>query len=110
MNLLTDQQRLILELLSRRQSVAVEQIIDHLWGAVPECDLPDDPQTVVTVQVCKLRKAVAPFGIEIVSLIASPTRYQIHRDSREKVRYVLDHFWALAFKDDANQLELFAHG
>src|SRR4051794_32177910 len=53
----------MLGILMARSLVSGEAFYTALYGARPECDWPDEK--IIDVQICKLRAAIKPHGIEI---------------------------------------------
>lgn len=110
---LSPSQLTMLELLASRQQVTDEQFIQAIYAHKPECDWPEYPKECIDIWICKLRKWLGHFGIEIKTCYASlgePTRYYIFPLHRDKVRYVVDGYQAIVTYPDPRQMELFAHG
>lgn len=61
---LTPSEVVILDLLARREMVSTASMITALYATLPG-DLPDDPDGVIKVLICRLRKKLAGDGIEI---------------------------------------------
>lgn len=63
---LTGSEVVILDLLARREMVSVASMMMALYGDRP--DLPDDPDGVLKVLICRLRKKLVALGIEIATV------------------------------------------
>ncbi len=64
--LLTPSQQRIFALLLKRGQVTREQAASALWALRPEGEIPD--RKVIDVQLCHMRKKLAPFGVQIRTL------------------------------------------
>lgn len=110
--IITGHQILILELLAKRQWVRKEQIFAVLYENDPRGG-PDAPETVLGVQLTKMRRKLRDYGIEIMTADyrgqGEGARYFLTTEGRERAKYFLAHLEVLVASDNRNQLELFAH-
>jgi hypothetical protein len=86
-------QRTILGILAKRGSITKTGLLQVLYGHRPERDWPDNAEKVIDVELHHLRRALTPFGIEIMTQAAQrghdATAYCMPSGSRAKVKMLV---------------------
>lgn len=83
---LTPHESLLLAFLLQREQASKDQILSALYSLRPDGDEPE--MKIIDVYVCKIRKKLKPFGLEIVTLRG--LGYAVPKVAKDRIRALMD--------------------